>query len=103
MNRFYLLLVTLAFAAAVTSGAYLRGRHDGKLAERAIQSRAVKALNTRLREVQANLRVLEVQYLTEMDELNAEIAELGRLANEDPNADRFAIGADSVQRLNAAR
>jgi len=103
MNRIYILLAALAIIGTITGGAYLKGRADGKSVERAAQQEAIDDLNADLREAQAELATLETQRLAEMEELNLEVDELRRLANEDPDADRPALGVGSVQRLNSLR
>lgn len=103
MNRIYILLAALAVIGTITGSAYLKGRADGRAVEVAAQQEATDELNEELREVQAELAALEAQRLEEMEALNAEVDELRRLANEDPDADRPAIGTGSVQRLNSFR
>lgn len=103
MNRIYVLLAALAVIGTITGGAYLKGRADGRSVERAAQQEATDELNAELREVQQELAALEAQRLQEMEALNAEVDELRRLADEDPDADRPAIGTGSVQRLNSLR
>jgi len=71
--------------------------------ERAAQQEAINDLNADLRQAQAELAALEAQRLAEMEQLNLEVDELRRLANEDPDADRPALGVGSVQRLNTLR
>ena len=103
MNRIYVLLAALAIIGTITGSAYLKGRADGKSVARAAQQEAIDELNADLREAQAELAALEAQRLAEMEQLNLEVDELRRLANEDPDADRPALGAGSVQRLNTLR
>ena len=103
MNRIYILLAALAIIGTITGGAYLKGRADGKSVERAAQQEAIDDLNADLQEAQAELATLETQRLAEMEELNLEVDELRRLANEDPDADRPALGTGSVQRLDSLR
>lgn len=103
MNRIYVLLAALAVIGTITGGAYLKGRADGRSVERAAQQEATDELNEELREVQQELAALEAQRLQEMEALTAEVEELRRMANEDPDADRPAIGTGSVQRLNSLR
>lgn len=103
MNRIYVLLAALAVIGTITGTAYLKGRADGRAVELAEQQEAIKELNQELREKQAELDALEAKRLAEMEALNKEVDELRRLANEDPDADRPAIGVGSVQRLNTIR
>lgn len=103
MNRIYTLLAALAVIGTLTGSAYLKGRTDGKSAEHAAQQEATNALNTHLREAQAELIALEAQRLADMERLNQEVDNLRRLANEDPDANRPAIGIGSVRRLNSVR
>lgn len=103
MSRFYILLAVLAVIGTMTGGAYLKGRADGRSAEREAQQDATDLLNAALREAQRQLDALEAERLAEMEELQATVDELRRQANEDPNADRPAIGTGSVQRLNSVR
>jgi len=103
MNKFYTLLAALAVIGTMTGGAYLKGRADGRSAEREAQQGATDLLNAALREAQRQLDALEAERLAEMEELQATVDELRRQANEDPNANRPAIGTGSVQRLNSVR
>ncbi|QDP53527.1 MAG: hypothetical protein GOVbin4933_73 [Prokaryotic dsDNA virus sp.] len=103
MNRIYILLAALAVIGTLIGSAYLKGRADGRSVEAAAQQEATDELNQELREVQEELATLEATRLEEMEALNAEVDELRRLANEDPDADRPAIGTGSVRRLNSLR
>jgi uncharacterized coiled-coil protein SlyX len=103
MNRIYILLAALAVIGTITGAAYLKGRADGRAVELAERQEAIDELNRELREKQTELDELEQQRLAEMEALNEEVDELRRLANEDPDADRPAIGTGSVQRLNSIR
>lgn len=103
MNRIYVLLAALAVIGTITGSAYLKGRADGRSAEVAAQQEAIDALNEELRAKQEELVALEAQRLEEMEALNGQVEELRRQADEDPDADRPAIGTGSVQRLNALR
>lgn len=103
MNRIYVLLAALAVIGTVTGGAYIKGLTDGKQAERTAQQEALDSLNADLKEAQRELAALEELRLAEMEELNLEVDELRRLANEDPDANRPALGIGSVQRLNSIR
>lgn len=99
----YVILAALAISGTALGGAYYKGNVDGKASEAAAQQEAIDDLNADLRKAQAELAALEAQRLAEMEELNLEVDELRRLANEDPDADRPALGAGSVQRLNTIR
>lgn len=103
MNRIYTLLGALAVIGFLLGAAYYKGTVDGSVSERVAQREAIDELNEALREKQAELDALEAQRLAEMEALNEEVDELRRLANEDPDANRPAIGAGSVQRLNTIR
>lgn len=103
MNRIYVLLAALAIIGTIIGSAYLKGRADGKSVERAAQQEVSNELNANLRKAQAALATLEAQRLAEMEQLNLEADKLRRLANENPDADRPALGAGSVQRLNSLR
>lgn len=103
MNRIYVLLAALAVIGTITGGAYQKGRADGRSAEVAAQQEAIDELNRELREKQEKLAALEAQRLEEMEALSGQVEELRRQADEDPDADRPAIGTGSVQRLNALR
>jgi len=103
MNRIYILLAALAVIGTLTGSAYLKGRADGQSAERLEQQEALDALNAELTTARQALVRLEVQRLKEMEDLNAEVDKLRREANEDPDADRPALGTGSVRRLNSIR
>lgn len=103
MSRIYTLLGALAVIGFLLGAAYYKGTVDGKASEQAAQQEAIDELNEALREKQAELAALEAQRLADMEALEEQVDELRRLANEDPDADRPAIGTGSVQRLNALR
>lgn len=103
MNRIYILLAALAVIGALTGSAYLKGRADGRSVERELQQEATDALNVELRETQQRLADLEAQRLAEMAALEDEVEALRSEADEDPDADRPAIGTGSVRRLNTLR
>lgn len=101
MTRIYLLLGALAVIGTLVGGSYLKGRSDGRWAERAAQLEATEELNQQLDAKDAELAALEAARLEQMRELEVRVEELRRQADEDPNADRPAFGADSMRRLNA--
>lgn len=103
MNRIYILLAALAVIGTLTGSAYLKGRADGRSVERELQQEATDALNVELRETQQRLADLEAQRLAEMAALEDEVEALRSEADEDPDADRPAIGTGSVRRLNTLR
>jgi len=90
----------LAALLAVTGGAYTLGRIQGAAAANARQAAARARLQTRM------IRTAEIASRREAARLAAEqqvqqlSRELENAARTDPRADRIAIGADSVRRLN---
>lgn len=103
MSRIYLLLGALAVIGTLLGATYLKGRSDGRWAERAAQLEIIEELNQQLDARGAELAALEAVRLEQMRELEDRVEELRRQADEDPNADRPAFGADSMRRLNAVR
>lgn len=101
MTRIYVLLGALAVIGTLLGAAYLKGRSDGRWAERIVQLEAIDDLNQQLDAKDAELAALEAARLQQMRELEDRVEELRRQADEDPNADRPAFGADSMRRLNA--
>lgn len=100
MSRLYMILGVLAVIGTLTGAAYLKGRADGRWAERVVQLKAIQNLNKQLDAKAIELKNLEAARLKQMRVLENRVEELGRLADEDPHADRPAIGVGSVQRLN---
>jgi uncharacterized coiled-coil protein SlyX len=100
LNRIYILLGALAVVGTLLGAAYLKGRSDGRSAERVIQLKAIEELNEQLNEKDAELAALEAERLRQMRKLEDRVEELRRQAYEDPNANRPAFGADSMRRLN---
>lgn len=100
MSRLYMLLGALAVIGTITGAAYLKGRSDGRWAERIVQLEAIQELNEQLDAKTEELAALEAARLEQMRELEDRVAELTEEANADPDADRPAIGIGSVQRLN---
>jgi len=94
-------LGALAVIGTLLGGAYLKGRSDGRWAERIVQLEVIEELNQQLDDKDAELADLERQRLEQMRELEDRVEELRRQADEDPNANRPALGADSMRRLNA--
>ena len=83
MTRIYVLLALVAVLGTSHGGAYLKGRFDGKsVAEEAARER-------------------EQQRLAEVEELERSIEQLRRDADADPDAERPAVGVDSVRRINS--
>lgn len=101
MTKVYLFLAALAIIGTLLGGAYLKGRADGRAVEKAIQIEEIEKLNDALDKKQAELAALEAARLEQMRELEDRVEELRSQANEDPDADRPAIGVDSVRRLNS--
>jgi len=101
VTRIYVLLGALAVIGTLLGAAYLKGRSDGRWAERIVQLEAIDDLNQQLDAKDAELAALEAARLQQMRELEDRVEELRRQADEDPNADRPAFGADSMRRLNA--
>lgn len=99
--RVYMFLGALAVVGVLLGGAYLKGRSDGRWAERVVQLEAIEELNEQLDAKDAELAALEAARLEQMRELEDRVEELRGQADEDPNADRPAFGADSMRRLNA--
>lgn len=100
MIKIYMFLGALAIIGTLLGGAYLKGRTDGRDAERTVQLERIEELNDLLDANNAELADLEQQRLEQMRELENRIEELRGQADEDPNADRPAFGADSMRRLN---
>ena len=103
MAKIYVLLGALAVIGTLIGAAYLKGRADGRWAERVVQLEAIEELNQQLDAKDAELAALEAARLEQMRELEDRVEELRRQADEDPNANRPALGADSMRRLNAVR
>lgn len=101
MIRVYMFLGALAVIGTLLGATYLKGRSDGRVAERTVQLERIQELNDQLDAKNAELADLERQRLEQMRELEDRVEELRRQADEDPNADRPAFGADSMRRLNA--
>lgn len=101
MARLYVYLAVLAIIGTLTGSAYLKGRTDGRWLERMVQVREVQKLNDALDKKDRELSRLEQDRLFRIRELEILTEELRRQADEDPNADRPAFGADSMRRLNA--
>lgn len=101
MSRLYMILGALAVIGTITGAAYLKGRSDGRWAERIVQLESIQELNEQLDAKTEELAALEAVRLEQMRELENRVEELMRQADEDPNADRPAFGADSMLRLNA--
>lgn len=101
MTKAYMLLGVLAIIGTLTGSAYLIGRSDGRQAERDVQLERIGELNDLLDAKNDELAELEQQRLEQMRELEDRVEELRRQADEDPNANRPALGADSMRRLNA--
>lgn len=99
--RVYMFLGALAIIGTLLGGAYLKGRSDGRVVERTVQLERIQELNDQLSKRDAELAALERQRLEQMRELEDRVEELRRQADEDPNANRPAFGADSMRRLNA--
>lgn len=101
MSRLYMLLGALAVIGTITGAAYLKGRSDGRWAERIVQLEAIQELNDALAEKDQELADLEAARLEQMRLLEERVEELTEEALADTNADRPAIGVGSVQRLNS--
>lgn len=90
----------VAGALALSGGAYFFGRHHGAEAVRAeLQERLIEAQRRAIRNAELASRI-EADRLTLTRELAEAAAQLEEMANDDPDASRLAIGADSVSRLN---
>lgn len=99
----YIRIAALAFGLALLGGAYFKGRADGAAVELARHDQIIK-------KIEADLDAVAIQTnQSEMKRLEAEAANqkqqrnLQDEAQVDPGADRIAISADSVRRLNQAR
>ena len=101
MTRIYVLLGALAVIGTLVGAAYIKGRSDGRWAERIVQLEAIEELNEQLASKDRELAELEAARLEQMRLLEERVEELQEEAREDPNADRPAIGVGSVQRLNS--
>jgi len=101
MSRLYLILGALAVIGTITGAAYLKGRSDGRWAERIVQLEAIQELNDQLAAKDQELADLEAARLEQMRLLEERVEELTEEANADPDADRPATGVGSVQRLNS--
>lgn len=101
MTRIYVLLVLVAVLGTSHGGAYLKGRFDGKsVAEEAAREEVIE-LNEELRVAEEAAREREQQRLAEVEELERSIEQLRRDADADPDAERPAVGVDSVRRINS--
>ncbi len=101
MNRIYVLLGALAVIGTITGAAYLKGRSDGRWAERIVQLEAINDLNEQLAAKDQELADLEAARLEQMRLLEERVEELTEEARADANADRPALGVGSVHRLNS--
>lgn len=101
MMRVYMFLGALAVIGTALGGAYLKGHSDGTRAAEARAAEAVRELNEELRQAELEAQRREQQRLAELAELEGQVEELRRLADEDPDADRPAVGVGSVRRINS--
>lgn len=101
MMRIYVLLGALAVIGTLTGGAYIKGRTDGRVAEAIRQGEVVRELNETIRQAELAAQEREQERLRQVAALEASVEELRRQADEDPNADRPAVGVDSVRRINS--
>lgn len=94
---------SLLVLLGATSGAYLKGRSDGKAVQAAAVATQVRELNELLDAKQIELDKLETDRLAQEQLLGEQIDELEKQAREDADADRPALGIDSVCRINSIR
>ncbi len=101
MSRLYLALALLAVFGTATGAAYIKGRSDGRAVEAEAAAEEVQSLNEVIRLAGEAARSREAARLAEMERLEATVEQLRGEADEDPDADRPAVGPDSVRRINS--
>jgi len=101
MSRLYLALALLAVFGTATGAAYLKGRSVGRAVDAEAAAGEVQRLNEVIRLAGEAARSREAARLAEMERLEATVEQLRGEADEDPDADRPAVGPDSVRRINS--
>lgn len=101
MSRLYVILGALAVLGTITSGAYMKGRFDGKSAEASRNAEIVRELNEEIRQAELAAQEREQERLREVAEIQESIETLRRQADADPDADRRALNTGSVQRIGS--
>lgn len=101
MMKIYIFLGVLGVLGTALGASYLKGRSDGRTVEALRQSVIVKELNETIRQADLIAQRREQERLQEVAALEASIEDLRRQADEDPDADRPAIGTNSVRRINS--
>ena len=89
----------LAFVALIT-GAYWMGRSDGKRLAALHASEENRRIE---RALNADLAAKEAEIVQQREKNSMLQGVLNKQASEDPNADRPALGLESVERINQVR
>ncbi len=94
--------IAVAIMAAFTT-VYFKGRSDGAGAERARQAKVTREIENDLADVAAILRVSEQQRLQAERTADLLQEELDNESRNDPDANRIAVSAAGVRRINQSR
>ena len=94
-------LAPYAGAVALAGAVWWHGAQWGESRAEARYERAVAALNARLGEVSRDAALAEAARLAIERQRNDLLNELDRAGRDDPDAERRALGADSVRRINS--
>ena len=89
--------------ATVAGGVWWHGYRAGVSADAARHAAATRELNDRLRRAEEARRAATEAFLRERREAAELERRLSDEAREDPDADRRALGADSVRRIDSVR
>lgn len=93
-------LIGLGLVLSVVAGAYVTGRSHGFSAAETRHTAARLEMQERLHQAAQQLSMKERERLAALRQLDAIQRENQNDARQDPNADRPALGLDSVRRLN---